>query len=288
MRNLRGCRCALLRDGGADDGRRSRELAPRDGLCMSVREFNMASNGSDDQRCGEFLSACRVARRKRSRRLPERLGSSASRWDNIHQATPEAACNCLRLACTTGCRRGQHSTSTNQSALCISCARRNIVVQIKRKSRQIIREPQNSGRHSGPVNHIVATANPPLRLCSALMAVSVTVWRAAAGQLYRCSSSGTRLLIDAGLSCKEILCHMMPRGVAAALRRCRFSITYEQTDHIGGVYVLAKRLKVPVYITGATYDAYRKFARDSAGNRITVTRQRRSAPAAHSRSATSR
>ena len=85
----------------------------------------------------------------------------------------------------------------------------------------------------------------------ALMAVSVTVL--ASGSKGNCtviSSSGTRLLVDAGLSCKEILrrmflCGVDPHAIDAIL------ITHEHTDHIGGVYVLAKRLKVPVYITGA-------------------------------------
>ena len=106
----------------------------------------------------------------------------------------------------------------------------------------------------------------------AVMAVSVTVL--ASGSKGNCtviSSSGTRLLVDAGLSCRELLCRMLlcgldPHSIDAIL------ITHEHTDHIGGLYVLAKRLRVPVYITGPTYHAYQKFARDSAGNRIAIGR----------------
>jgi len=106
----------------------------------------------------------------------------------------------------------------------------------------------------------------------AVMAVSVTVL--ASGSKGNCtvvSSSGTRLLVDAGLSCRELLnrmrlCGLDPHAIDAIL------ITHEHTDHIGGLRVLAKRLKVPVYITGATYHAYQKFARDSAGNRIALAR----------------
>lgn len=106
----------------------------------------------------------------------------------------------------------------------------------------------------------------------ASMAVSVTVL--ASGSQGNCtlvSSSSTRLLIDAGLSCRELLRRMLlccedARSVDAIL------ITHEHADHVAGLHVLAKRLKVPVYITGATHDAYRRSAHDSAGRRITLER----------------
>ena len=112
--------------------------------------------------------------------------------------------------------------------------------------------------------------------------VSVTVLASGSGgNCTVVSSSGTRLLVDAGLSCRELLRRMLvcgedPRAIDAIL------ITHEHTDHISGLHVLAKRLKVPVYITGADVSAlYQKFARDSTGNRITLgSRRSCSAPAA--------
>ncbi len=104
------------------------------------------------------------------------------------------------------------------------------------------------------------------------MAVSVTVL--ASGSKGNCtviSSSGTHLLVDAGLSCREVLrrmvlCGLDPSCIGAVL------ITHEHSDHVAGLRVLAKRLKVPVYITAPTYHAYQKFARDAAGNRIALSR----------------
>jgi phosphoribosyl 1,2-cyclic phosphodiesterase len=106
----------------------------------------------------------------------------------------------------------------------------------------------------------------------AFMAVSVTVL--ASGSKGNCtvvSSSGTRVLVDAGLSCRELLLRLAACGEND---RCLDAIlvTHEHSDHVGGLRVLAKRLKVPVYMTGATYDAYRKSARDSAGNRVNLER----------------
>jgi len=104
------------------------------------------------------------------------------------------------------------------------------------------------------------------------MAVAMTVL--ASGSKGNCtlvSAGGTRLLVDAGLSCRELLrrlalCGENATGIDAIL------ITHEHSDHVGGVNVLAKRLKVPVYMTAATYEMYHRYARDSAGNRITLQR----------------
>ena len=107
----------------------------------------------------------------------------------------------------------------------------------------------------------------------AAMAVSITVL--ASGSQGNCtliSSRTTRLLVDAGLSCRELLrrlamCGESPSSIDAIL------ITHEHTDHVGGLRVLAKRLKVPVYMTGPTHDAYRRTARDSRGNRVHLERR---------------
>lgn len=104
------------------------------------------------------------------------------------------------------------------------------------------------------------------------MGVSVTVLASGSGG--NCAlvcSSATRLLVDAGLSCRELmrrmkLCGEESRGINAIL------ITHEHSDHVAGLYVLAKKLKVPVYITGATHDSYRHWARDSAGNKVRLER----------------
>ncbi len=105
------------------------------------------------------------------------------------------------------------------------------------------------------------------------MAVSVTVL--ASGSKGNCtlvSTTTTRLLVDAGLSCREVLrrlqlCGEDPAAVNAIL------ITHEHSDHIAGIRVLARRLKIPVYLTPATYQEYQRCVRDAAGHRVNLDRR---------------
>lgn len=72
------------------------------------------------------------------------------------------------------------------------------------------------------------------------------------------SSSRTRILVDAGLSCRELLKRMQmadedPAAIDALL------ITHEHQDHVQGLAVLARRLGVPVYFTQATHRAWMRW-----------------------------
>lgn len=61
----------------------------------------------------------------------------------------------------------------------------------------------------------------------------------------------TGLLIDAGLSCSESLKRLDALGVDPA-RLQGIVVTHEHLDHIRGAGVLARRLRVPVFINSAT------------------------------------
>ena len=69
------------------------------------------------------------------------------------------------------------------------------------------------------------------------------------------SSSGTRILVDAGLSCRELMRRMAMVGEDPA-KLDAILITHEHADHVAGLPVLARRLGIPVYFTEATHRAW--------------------------------
>ena len=72
------------------------------------------------------------------------------------------------------------------------------------------------------------------------------------------STERTRVLVDAGLSCREIVKRMRFAGENPD-KIDGIIITHEHQDHIQGVSVLARRLKVPVYFTPATHQAWMRW-----------------------------
>jgi phosphoribosyl 1,2-cyclic phosphodiesterase len=77
-------------------------------------------------------------------------------------------------------------------------------------------------------------------------------------------SSKARLLVDVGVSCRETfkrlkLVGLEPRSLSAIL------ITHEHSDHVSGLATLAKKLDIPVFMTGATHQAWARSLRDDAG-----------------------
>jgi len=69
------------------------------------------------------------------------------------------------------------------------------------------------------------------------------------------ASSRTRILVDAGLSCRELLKRLAAAGEDPA-ELTAILITHEHQDHVAGLAVLARRLKIPVFFTESTHRAW--------------------------------
>ncbi len=80
-------------------------------------------------------------------------------------------------------------------------------------------------------------------------------------------AGGVRLLIDAGLSAKQLIDRMKASGVDPAGLNAVL-ITHEHGDHIRGLRVLMKSLAVPVYATPSTSRLIRDGGVDSASWKI--------------------
>src|SRR5690348_12618679 len=97
------------------------------------------------------------------------------------------------------------------------------------------------------------------------MGVSVTLL--ASGSRGNCAvvaSSTTRILVDAGISCRETFKRVRALGespdhISAIL------ITHEHSDHVAGLQRLASKLNVPVFLTEPTCQAWKRATRDEEG-----------------------
>jgi len=69
------------------------------------------------------------------------------------------------------------------------------------------------------------------------------------------AAGNTRILVDAGLSCRELLKRMAAVGEEPEQLNA-ILITHEHLDHVAGLAVLARRLKVPVFFTEQTHRAW--------------------------------
>ncbi|SHI47779.1 Phosphoribosyl 1,2-cyclic phosphodiesterase [Tangfeifania diversioriginum] len=74
------------------------------------------------------------------------------------------------------------------------------------------------------------------------------------GNCYYIGNEKDAILIDAGISCKQILLRMESKGLNPKKLKAVI-ISHEHSDHMRGARVLAKRLNIPVWMTAKTYYA---------------------------------
>ncbi|MRR06834.1 MAG: MBL fold metallo-hydrolase, partial [Deltaproteobacteria bacterium] len=76
-------------------------------------------------------------------------------------------------------------------------------------------------------------------------------------------ADGTRILVDAGLSAKEIVRRLAIIGVDPADLDGLF-VSHEHVDHVRGVGVLARKYRLPVHVSYPTHREVLDGVRDAA------------------------
>ena len=87
------------------------------------------------------------------------------------------------------------------------------------------------------------------------------------GNCYYFSNDTDSVLVDAGVSCKQIVLRMANLGLDPSKLSGLF-VSHEHSDHIRGIEVFTKNHEVPVYITEETFDAARLKINDRLVNFI--------------------
>lgn len=83
------------------------------------------------------------------------------------------------------------------------------------------------------------------------------------GNCYYIGNEKNAVLIDAGISCKQIVNRMLERGLNPEKVKATF-ITHEHGDHMRGARGVSKKLQVPIYLTAKTHSsAYKNMRLDS-------------------------
>jgi phosphoribosyl 1,2-cyclic phosphodiesterase len=72
------------------------------------------------------------------------------------------------------------------------------------------------------------------------------------------SGGRTRILVDAGLSCRELFRRMKLAGEDPETLNA-IIITHEHSDHVAGLAVTARKLGIPVYFTEGTHRAWMRW-----------------------------
>lgn len=82
------------------------------------------------------------------------------------------------------------------------------------------------------------------------------------GNCYYIGNDTEALLIDAGLSARQLQLRFLSRGIEQSKIKA-ILITHEHADHCRGARVLSKRLQIPVYVSKKTFLAMSRAERPS-------------------------
>ncbi|MDA3929138.1 MAG: MBL fold metallo-hydrolase [Prolixibacteraceae bacterium] len=80
------------------------------------------------------------------------------------------------------------------------------------------------------------------------------------GNCYYIENQQAAVLVDVGISCKQVLARMEERSLDPSKLKAIF-ITHEHVDHIRGTRVLSKKLNIPAFFTYGTWNKAHKSSK---------------------------
>jgi phosphoribosyl 1,2-cyclic phosphodiesterase len=118
------------------------------------------------------------------------------------------------------------------------------------------RSRQNTESASPPHN-VSADFNTPARYSQSMVRFTVLA-SGSKGNSTIVTGGRTRILVDAGLSCRELFKRMRQAGEEPETLDA-IILTHEHTDHVAGLAVIARKLGIPVYFTEGTHRAWMRW-----------------------------
>ena len=94
-----------------------------------------------------------------------------------------------------------------------------------------------------------------------------SLYSGSSGNSLYVESQNTKLLVDAGVSCKKIETALNDINIAPASLN-GILVTHEHTDHVQGLGTLSKKFDLPVFVNQKTLDAMPKQRDKLSDNNI--------------------
>src|SRR5579872_5093632 len=133
-----------------------------------------------------------------------------------------------------------------------------VLARQPQRRRSVLKRQRPRSEHPVPAQSIPAPVLHRPALYAQKMVRFTVLASGSKGNCTVVSGGPTRILVDAGLSCRELFKRMKAAGEDPATLDA-IIITHEHQDHVNGLGVTARKLGIPVYFTEGTHRAWMRW-----------------------------